>query len=63
MPPLSGRARRIPRHPPPSYRSPTEATNFHKPQVRILLPAIEMVIGDWHVDELGVRTREITARE
>jgi len=26
-------------------------------------PAIEMVIGDWHVDELGVRTREITARE
>ena len=26
-------------------------------------PAIEMIIGDWHVDELGVRTREITARE
>ena len=26
-------------------------------------PAIEMVIGDCHVDELGVRTREITARE
>jgi len=26
-------------------------------------PAIEMVIGDWHVDELGVRTRDITARE
>ena len=25
--------------------------------------AIEMVIGDWYVDELGVRTREITARE
>ena len=26
-------------------------------------PAIEMIIGDWYVDELGVRTREITARE
>ncbi len=28
-----------------------------------LLPAIKMIIGEWHVDELGVRTREITARE
>ena len=28
-----------------------------------VLPAIEMIIGDWYVDELGVRTREITARE
>ena len=27
------------------------------------MPAIEMIIGDWYVDELGVRTREITARE
>jgi hypothetical protein len=26
-------------------------------------PAIKMTIGDWYVDELGVRTREITARE
>ena len=26
-------------------------------------PTIEMIIGDWYVDELGVRTREITARE
>ena len=26
-------------------------------------PAIKMIIGDWYVDELGVRTREITARE
>ncbi len=26
-------------------------------------PAIEMIIGDWYVDELGVRTREIRARE
>ena len=25
--------------------------------------AIKMLIGDWHVDELGVRTREITARD
>ena len=28
-----------------------------------VLPAIKMIIGDWYVDELGVRTREITARE
>ena len=26
-------------------------------------PAIKMIIGDWYVDELGVRTREITAPE
>jgi hypothetical protein len=26
------------------------------------LPAIKMIIGEWYVDELGVRTREITAR-
>jgi hypothetical protein len=28
-----------------------------------VLPAIKMIIGEWYVDELGVRTREITARE
>jgi hypothetical protein len=28
-----------------------------------VLPAIKMLIGDWHVDELGVLTREITARD
>jgi len=28
-----------------------------------VLPAIKMIIGDWYVDELGVLTREITARE
>jgi hypothetical protein len=28
-----------------------------------VLPAINMIIGEWYVDELGVRTREITARE
>ena len=27
-----------------------------------VLPAIEMIVGEWYVDELGVRTREITAR-
>jgi hypothetical protein len=27
------------------------------------LPAIEMIVGDWYVDELGMPTREITARE
>jgi hypothetical protein len=26
-------------------------------------PAIKMMIGEWYVDELGVRTREIMARE
>ena len=25
-------------------------------------PAIEMIIGDWYVDELGMPTREIRAR-
>ena len=24
---------------------------------------IEMIVGEWYVDELGVRTREIMARE
>ena len=28
-----------------------------------MTPAINMLIGDWHVDELGILTREITARE
>ena len=28
-----------------------------------LTPAIKMLIGDWHVDELGILTREITARD
>jgi hypothetical protein len=28
-----------------------------------VLPAIKMIIGDWYVDELGMPTREITARE
>jgi hypothetical protein len=28
-----------------------------------VLPAIKMIIGDWHIDELGVLTRVITARE
>ena len=28
-----------------------------------VLPAIKMLIGDWHVDELGMLTREITARD
>jgi hypothetical protein len=27
-----------------------------------LIPAVEMIIGDWHVDDLGILTREITAR-
>ena len=26
-------------------------------------PAIKMIVGDWYVDEIGVRTREITAHE
>jgi hypothetical protein len=30
---------------------------------QLTTPAIKMVVGDWHVDEFGVLTREITARE
>jgi hypothetical protein len=30
---------------------------------RAVTPAIKMIIGDWYVDELGMPTREITARE
>ena len=26
-------------------------------------PAIKMIVGDWYVDELGVRTREIRSHE
>jgi hypothetical protein len=29
----------------------------------VLPAAIKMIIGDWYVDELGMPTREITARE
>ena len=35
-----------------------ERTNSH-----LATPAIEMLIGDWYVDELGIPTREITARD
>ena len=38
----------------------------HAERMRInheVLPAIKMIVGEWYVDELGVRTREITARE
>jgi hypothetical protein len=28
-----------------------------------LLPAIKMIVGDWYVDELGVMTREVKARD
>jgi hypothetical protein len=28
-----------------------------------VLPAIKMLISDWYVDELGILTREITARD
>ena len=28
-----------------------------------VLPAIKMFIGDWYVDEFGILTREITARD
>ena len=35
-----------------------ERTNSH-----LANPAIKMLIGDWRVDELGIRTREITARD
>ena len=28
-----------------------------------VVPAIKILIGDWYVDELGILTREITARD
>jgi hypothetical protein len=28
-----------------------------------VLPAVRMLIGDWYVDELGIMTREIRARD
>ena len=28
-----------------------------------MTPGIKMLIGDWYVDELGLLTREITARD
>ena len=28
-----------------------------------VLPAVKMLIGDWYVDELGIMTREIRARD
>jgi hypothetical protein len=28
-----------------------------------VISAIKMLIGDWHIDELGILTREITARD
>jgi hypothetical protein len=28
-----------------------------------MTPAIKMLISDWHVDELGMLTQEITARD
>jgi hypothetical protein len=36
----------------------TERTSINQE----VLPAIKMIVGEWYVDELGVRTREITAR-
>jgi hypothetical protein len=28
-----------------------------------VLPTIKMLIGDWYIDELGVMTREVRARD
>jgi hypothetical protein len=28
-----------------------------------MIPAIKMLIGEWYVDEFGIMTREITARD
>jgi hypothetical protein len=39
-------------------RRHSERTNSH-----LATPAIKMIIGNWHVDELGIRTREVTARD
>jgi hypothetical protein len=37
----------------------TERSNSNQ----AMTPAINMLIGDWYVDELGILTREITARD
>ena len=42
-------------------KRPRHAERMSSSQISI--PAIKMIIGDWYVDELGVRTREITAHE
>jgi hypothetical protein len=31
--------------------------------IQVMTPAIKMLVGDWYVDELGILTREITARD
>ena len=31
--------------------------------IQAMIPAIKMLIGDWYVDEFGILTREITARD
>jgi hypothetical protein len=41
-------------------RRPHHAERMNSSQE--VLPAIKMIVGEWYVDELGVRTREITAR-
>jgi hypothetical protein len=41
-------------------RRPRHAERMNSSQE--VLPAIKMIVGEWYVDELGVRTRKITAR-
>ena len=44
-------------------RSKRQRYSERKSSSQEVTPAIKMTIGDWYVDELGMPTREITARE
>jgi hypothetical protein len=40
-----------------------DARPSETPTIRAMTPTIKMLIGDWHIDELGILTREITGRD
>ena len=41
----------------------TERRRYRSSSNQEMTPAIKMLIGAWYVDELGMLTREITARD
>jgi hypothetical protein len=49
----------------PQFRSQQQRYNERTalPGKQSIIPAIKMAIGDWYVDELGIWTREIRARD
>jgi hypothetical protein len=40
-----------------------QGSEFATGRAQSVLPAIKMLISDWYVDEFGILTREITARD